>query len=84
MAIADLLTLALKVSVFAIVLSLGLQARLADISHLLARPALLLKSALSMNVVMLGFSLGPPMFSRRSRRSRSRSSGFRWRRCRRY
>lgn len=57
MTLADAITLILKASLFLVVFSLGLRATFTDIAYLLGRPALLFKSILSMNIVMLGFSL---------------------------
>ncbi len=62
MTLADLITLALKASLFAIVLALGLKATLKDTTYLLARPVLLVKSILSMNIVMLAFALAAAHF----------------------
>lgn len=57
MTLADVITLILKASLFLVVFSLGLRATFTDIAYLLGRPVLLFKSILSMNIVMLGFSL---------------------------
>lgn len=57
MTLADVITLILKASLFLVVFSLGLRATFKDVAYLAARPMLLFKSILSMNIVMLGFSL---------------------------
>lgn len=57
MTLVDVITLILKASLFLVVFSLGLRATFADIAYLAGRPMLLFKSILSMNIVMLGFSL---------------------------
>jgi BASS family bile acid:Na+ symporter len=57
MTLAEWIMLALRASLFSIVFALGLRATLKDIAYLLARPMLLFKSILSMNIVMLGFTL---------------------------
>lgn len=62
MTLADVITLILKASLFLVVVSLGLRATIEDIAYLAARPVLLFKSILSMNIVMLGFSLAAVSF----------------------
>jgi bile acid:Na+ symporter, BASS family len=57
MTFADAITLFLKASLFLVVFSLGLRATFTDIAYLASRPMLLVKSILSMNIIMLGFSL---------------------------
>lgn len=57
MTLADVITFILKASLFLVVFSLGLRATFKDVTYLVARPVLLFKSILSMNIVMLGFSL---------------------------
>ncbi|MBB3558967.1 BASS family bile acid:Na+ symporter [Rhizobium sp. BK512] len=62
MTFADFVTLTLKASLFLIVFALGLRATFSDVTYLLARPVLLFKSILSMNIVMLGFALAAAFF----------------------
>ncbi|EJJ29197.1 bile acid:sodium symporter family protein [Rhizobium sp. CF142] len=62
MTFADFVTLALKASLFLIVFALGLRATFSDVTYLLARPVLLFKSILSMNIAMLGFALAAASF----------------------
>lgn len=57
MTLQELALLALKLSVLAIVFSLGLKTNARDVLHLLHRPSLLLRSILSMNIIMLAFAL---------------------------
>lgn len=57
MTMQELAVLVLKLSVLAIVFSLGLKATPRDVIHLLGRPGLLLRSILAMNVVMVVFAV---------------------------
>lgn len=69
MSLAELIPLALKLSIIATVFSLGLKTPPADLSFLLHRPGQLVRSILSMNfimpviasVIVLGFDLRPPL-----------------------
>jgi BASS family bile acid:Na+ symporter len=54
---AQLIKIALMLSVFCVVFSLGLEARPGDAIFLLRRPWLLLRSMVSMNVVMVAFAI---------------------------
>lgn len=53
MTAAQLIPIVIQVSLFVLVFALGLNATLADLVHLARRPGLLVRSILSMNVVML-------------------------------
>ena len=57
MTLAELTLLAVKASIVFIVVSLGLKARLEDITYLFRRPGLLLRSLLAMNVIMPLFAV---------------------------
>lgn len=57
MTLAQLIPLAINVSMFLIVFALGLNATLQDATWLFRRPALLVRSILSMNIVMLVFAV---------------------------
>jgi len=54
---AQLIQLALLISVFCVVFSLGLEAKPGDTIALLRQPGLLLRSLFAMNVVMVGFAV---------------------------
>jgi BASS family bile acid:Na+ symporter len=54
---AQLVQLALLLSVFCVVFSLGLEAKPSDAVFLLRRPALLVRSLLAMNIVMVAFAV---------------------------
>jgi bile acid:Na+ symporter, BASS family len=53
MTLAQLIPLAINISLFAIVFSLGLRSTIPDMAYVLRRPGLLARSLLSMNVIML-------------------------------
>lgn len=57
MTIQEIALLALKMSVLAIVFSLGLRATIRDVAYLFGRPWLLVRSIISMNVVMVFFAI---------------------------
>lgn len=57
MTTAQLIGLAINASMFAIVFALGLQATLDHVTYLFRQPGLLLRSIVSMNVVMTAFAL---------------------------
>jgi BASS family bile acid:Na+ symporter len=57
MTLAQLILYAVNVSIFAIVLALGLTATIKDATHLLRNPGLLFRSILSMNVIMAVFAV---------------------------
>jgi bile acid:Na+ symporter, BASS family len=57
MTIAELIGLAIKASIFLIVLALGLDADLEDVTYLFRRPSLLVRSILSLNVLMVIFAV---------------------------
>jgi bile acid:Na+ symporter, BASS family len=52
MNLITIVVLAIKISVFAIVMSLGMRARVADITHLFRRPGQLIRALTSMYVIM--------------------------------
>ena len=52
-----LITIALVISLIVMVFALGLSTKLDDVTFLLRRPGLLLRSILAMNVVMLVFAV---------------------------
>jgi bile acid:Na+ symporter, BASS family len=56
MSLAQLIPIALNVSMGLVVLALGLHAHPRDAAYLLLRPGLLLRSILSMNVIMVAFA----------------------------
>jgi BASS family bile acid:Na+ symporter len=53
----DVIMLAINASMFLIVFSLGLRATFDNVTYLFRRPALLFRSILAMNVIMLAFAL---------------------------
>ena len=57
MALVTLITIALVISLIVMVFALGLSTKLDDVTFLLRRPGLLLRSILAMNVIMLGFAV---------------------------
>jgi BASS family bile acid:Na+ symporter len=57
MGMAQLIGLAINISMFLIVLALGMKARLGDATSLLRKPSLLIRSLVSMNVVMFIMAL---------------------------
>jgi BASS family bile acid:Na+ symporter len=57
MSLAQLIPLAIGFSMFLIVLALGLETTLSDALSLLRQPALLLRSVLAMNIVMLALAI---------------------------
>lgn len=58
MNLINLAILALNASMFMIVLALGLHTTIGEMTYLFRRPSLLLRSILSMNVIMLAFAIG--------------------------
>jgi predicted Na+-dependent transporter len=58
MTLAKLLPIAINVSIGLIVIGLGMHARFADVTYLVRRPGLLLRSLLAMNVIMLFVAAG--------------------------
>src|SRR5690348_9344742 len=52
MALNQIIPLALQVSLFALVMSIGLESRWGDLAHVLQRPALLLRAILAVNVIV--------------------------------
>jgi BASS family bile acid:Na+ symporter len=59
--IAQLIPLAINASMFLIVFALGLEATMQDVTYLFRRPSLLLRSILSMNIVMLAVAVALAM-----------------------
>src|SRR5438067_3724480 len=57
MTLAQMIPLAINVSMFVIVFVLGLNATLEDATYLFRRPGLLFRSILSMNIVMLALAV---------------------------
>ena len=57
MTLVTLITIALVISLIVMVFALGLSTKLDDVTFLLRRPGLLLRSILAMNVIMLGFAV---------------------------
>jgi|KBSMisStandDraft_5_1062788.scaffolds.fasta_scaffold18870_6 BASS family bile acid:Na+ symporter len=58
MTLVQIIGLAIKASMFLIVFAIGLNATPKDFKYLLRHPALLVRSLLSMNVIMLVFAVG--------------------------
>lgn len=52
MSIKDIISYAMEASLFALVMSVGLQSRWTDVVHVLRRPALLLRALLAVNVIV--------------------------------
>ena len=57
MSLAQLISIAMTVSLFTVVLVLGMKTRLEDLTFPLRNPGLLIRSILAMNVIMLGFAV---------------------------
>ncbi len=57
MSFVTLITIALVISLIVTVFALGLSTKLDDVTFLLRRPGLLIRSILAMNVIMLGFAV---------------------------
>jgi BASS family bile acid:Na+ symporter len=57
MSLAQLIPIAMSISLFIVVLVLGMKTRFEDLSYLLRNPGLLIRSILAMNVIMLGFAV---------------------------
>ncbi|WP_353643119.1 bile acid:sodium symporter [Mesorhizobium sp. WSM2239] len=57
MTVQQLITLGVTVSLFALVFSLGLKATVDDLFYLIRRPGKLVRSVLSMNIIMLVFAV---------------------------
>ena len=57
MTFVQIIALAIKASMFLIVFAIGLNATMKDFNYVLRHPALLVRSLLSMNVIMLVFAV---------------------------